>query len=205
MMYFTYVLSMWCWLFYWCWFNSGQISGGPFPSEYQIAFHGKDWAEKIASELNTSMWGETDLVVTDGYSQASVLDHELHRYFLKDFFWSQASLPPVGVWGVGSRFGRVFDWTVDFSKFEGKNVAFVRAPWWFHHYEPVLWGITCESERIKWTKILAFMGRGFYAKRYIAQVMKPTWERHYPPFFSWRSLFPLGVSWRIKCGACEEF
>jgi len=95
-MYFTYVLSIAVLIVLLIPDSTlGKLVGNHFPLEYQIAFHGKDWAEKIASELNTSMWGETDLVVTDGYSQASVLDHELHRYFLKDYFWSQSSLPPV--------------------------------------------------------------------------------------------------------------
>ena len=155
-----------------------------FPLEYQIAFHGKDWAEKIASELNTSMWGETDLVVTDGYSQASVLDHELQRYFIKDFFWHQSSIPPVGVWGVGSRFGRVFDWTVDFSKFEGKNVALVSrtlmvSTLWSQYFEES----RVSQKELNGQKFWLFMGRGFYAKKYVAQVMKPTWQRHYPHYF----------------------
>ncbi len=162
----------------------GKWAVNRFPLEYQIAFHGKEWAEKIAAELNTSIWGETDLVVADGYSQASVLDHELHRYFTRDFFWSQSSVPPVGVWGVGSRFGRVFDWTVNFMNFEGKNVAFVSRTLMVSS----AWSVYFEESRVSQKelngqKFWLFMGRGFRAKQYIDQVMKPTWEKHYPQFF----------------------
>ncbi len=185
MMYFTYALSMVVLLvLVMPDATLGKLVGNRFPLEYQIAFHGKEWAEKVAAELNTSMWGETDLVVTDGYSQASVLDHELHRYFLKDFFWSQASVPPVGVWGVGSRFGRVFDWTVDFSQYDGKNVAFVSrtlmpASAWSQYFEES----RVSQKELNGQKFWLFMGRGFHAQKYISNVLKPTWEKHYPHFF----------------------
>ncbi len=185
MMYFTYGLSMIVLVaLFFPDQTIGKLVSQRFPLEYEITFHGKDWADKIAAELNTSMWGETDLVVTDGYSQASVLDYELHRYFLKDFFWSKSSLPPVAVWGAGSRFGRVFDWTVDFKNFEGKNVALVSrtllpASEWSQYFKEY----RVSQKELNGHKFWLFMGRGFHAKDYIARVMKPTWERHYPHFY----------------------
>lgn len=185
MMYLTYALSMLVLVVHFFPDQTlGKFAAERFPLPYQIAFHGREWADKIASELNTSMWGETDLVVTDGYSQASVLDHELHRYFIKDFFFSQTSVPPVAVWGAGSRFGRVFDWTVDFSKYDGKNVALVSrtlipSAEWSQYFEES----RVSQKDLNGQKFWLFMGRGFHAQKYINEVMKPTWINHYPRFF----------------------
>jgi hypothetical protein len=185
MMYLTYALSMVVLVILFVPDSTlGKIAASRFPLPYEIAFHGKEWAEKIASELNTSMWGETDLVVADGYSQASVLNHELHRYFLKDFFFSQTTVPPVAVWGVGSRFGRVFDWTVDFASFNGKNVALVSrtlmpSSQWSQYFDES----RVSQKELNGQKFWLFMGRGFHAQKYITEVMKPTWKRHYPKFF----------------------
>jgi hypothetical protein len=185
MMYFTYGLSMIALVaLVFPDQTLGRLVSQRFPLEYQIAFHGKEWAEKIATELNTSMWCETDLLVTDGYSQASVLDHELHRYFLKDYFWTQSSIPPVAVWGGGSRFGRVFDWTVDYSKFDGKNVALVSRSLmpsadWSQYFEES----RVSQKELNGQKFWLFMGRGFYAQKYINAVMKPAWKTFYPKFF----------------------
>ena len=191
MMYLTYALSMLVLLSIFMPDSTiGKLISDRYPLEYQIAFHGQEYAEKIAGELNTSMWGETDLVLTDGYSQASVLDHELHRYFLKDFFWSQASLPPVGVWGGGTRFGRVFDWTVLFPDFQGKNVAFVSrtlipAAQWSDYFEEY----RVSQKELNGQKFWLYMGRGFHARQYVADVLVPSWKKNYPHFFL-EDIFP---------------
>ena len=155
-----------------------------YPLEYQIAWNGAEYAEKVASELNTSLWGETDLVVADGYSQASVLDHELRNYFGSSLLRSSKMVPPVGVWGGGTRFGRVFDWTVQWEKFEGKNVAFVSktlmpAANWGQYFKES----RVSQKELKGKKFWLYMGHGFYAHRYLAEVMKPAWKKHYPKFF----------------------
>jgi hypothetical protein len=154
------------------------------PLEFEIAFHGRDWAESIATEMNTALWGENDLIVSDGYTLTSLLHHELHRYFQKDFFFRQASLPTIANWGGGSRFGRVFDWTVDYLEFEGKNVAFITGKFLsgdsFSRYFDES---RISQKSLNGVKYWIYFGRGFHANEYVNEVMKPSWKIFYPEFW----------------------
>ena len=154
-----------------------------FGLDYQIAFNGSEYSEKIASELNTSSWGETDLVVTDGYSQASVLDQELHRFFRKNQIGAGLIIPPVTVWGSGSRFGRVFDWTVDFLDFEGKNLAMIsKSPIQEYRWNPFFEDHRILEKEVNGVRFWIAMGRGFRASRYVREVLSPAWKGFYPPY-----------------------
>jgi hypothetical protein len=155
-----------------------------FGLDYQIAMKGPQFAEKVAVELNTASWGETDLVVADGYSHASVLDQELHRFFDQNHFTEKSIVPPVGVWGGGSRFGRVFDWTVDFLDYEGKNLTLIsRSPVADHHWNPYFEDYRTLEKEIDGTRFWIAMGKGFRAGHYVKTELAPAWARFYPSFF----------------------
>jgi hypothetical protein len=155
-----------------------------FSLDYEIAFHGDEWVEKIAGELNTPNWGEVDLVVTDGYSQASVLDHRMRLLLKKNHIGDRSIVPPVTVWDHGSRFGRVFDWTVNFLEFEGKNLALVsRSPLPSYRWEPYFQNHHQISKEVNGIQFWITLGRGFRARKYVEEVMVPNWKNAYPPFF----------------------
>ncbi len=154
-----------------------------FALEYQMAIHGKDWAERIASELNTADWGETDLVMAESYSHASVLNHELHRFFQKDFFWSHSGIPPVAVWGPGTHFGRVFDWTVNFLDYDGKSLTLIARG----ELSKSQWGQYFEETRmiekeINGSRFRLYQGKGFHARKYVEDVLTSSWKNYYPKF-----------------------
>jgi len=185
MMLLTYLVSMFV-LYFLLFPNSfpGNLLAQRHPLNFQIAFHGHEWAETIASEMNTALWGETDLIVADGYTLTSVLHHELHRYFQRDFFFRQANVPVIASWGGGSRFGRVFDWTVNYNDYDGKNVAFITGKFFdgdgFSKYFDEF---RISQKSLNGVIFWIYLGRGFHAKKYINEVMKKPWNDFYPDFW----------------------
>jgi hypothetical protein len=84
--------------------------------DFNVATLRDQYVAQILPEL-----GGVDIVFTDGYTQSAVLDYALKKYS----FENNVPVPEVNVWGEGSRYGRVFDWTIDWTKLEGKKVALI--------------------------------------------------------------------------------
>lgn len=142
-----------------------------FKFEYQFAFHPDKFVQAILPKV------QEGILFTEGYTFSSVLNYELQRH-------APEVARPVGVWGSGSRFGRVFDWTApDWKKLDGETMIIITpglldlSKWltMFHHVdreEVLVGGVSIHIAR----------GMKLNAKEYIQrEVRKPVYE-FYPEF-----------------------
>ena len=142
------------------------------PMDFQIAFHGTEWPALIEPFQKDSA-----VIFTDGYTFGSNLDTELSRYARKN----HTRFAPVGMWGDGSRFGRVFDFTIDFRPLEGKQLTFVtkgKIP--LHR-----WGVYFDRTEVNEMKLngatfYITQAYGFKASVYIKEVFNEAVNRYYP-------------------------
>ncbi len=154
------------------------------PLSFEVAFHGHGWIEQFLPSIIGA-----DALVTDGYTESSTLEYEL-----KDYAQTHPELhvPPIGVWGDGSRFGRVFDWTFDFSALEGRRIVFISkglldTPRWkayFSEMLPVEMHFGANGARYYVTT-----GVGFRATNYLKEVTRIAVDLYYPPILA--SVCPL--------------
>ncbi len=80
--------------------------------EYKLLTHPNEFVENVLPEIS-----HADLVFTEGYTLSSILNYDFQKYARQN----DLTLPSVSVWGEGSRFGRVYDWTTDFKELVGKD------------------------------------------------------------------------------------
>ena len=161
-----------------------------YPFDFKVAFHGDQLVQEIWPELKGS-----PLVLTDNYTLSSVLSYEFHRYGEKN----AVEVPEVNLWGDGSRFGRVFDWNIDFKKLEGKRLVIVSKgvfpPRWagyFNAFHPIHKILQDDHSSIDF---YVWEGTEFHAQAYVDQVLKVSVDSYYPnvmPNF-WNSL------WSAQC------
>lgn len=114
---------------------------------------------------------------TDSYSISGLFDAEFRK---RD---DSASLPPVKAWLTGSRFGRAFDWTVDWRSLEGKTVSFFK----FGHGSAAELGpffLRIDAFPLKYEDVdyTVFTGSGFKAKEFWRTRVLPEIETFYPAF-----------------------
>ena len=117
-----------------------------------------------------------DAVFTEGYTFSSILNYDLQRYARA----SGQALPEVSVWGSGSRFGRVFDWTSDFAALDGKRILIV-TPGWFAGdvWPPYFKNFTRFERDFEGTHFHITLTDGFNAALYLkAEFRKPV-ETYY--------------------------
>ena len=147
-----------------------------FTYDFNAVTLGQEQIERLMPKLS-----QVDAVFTDGYTQASVLDFSLRRTEAK----MKGVLPPVNVWGEGSRFGRTFDWTVNWPALEGKRVLLVTrglpdANRWKKYFSE--W--TSEVEELGSGKLkssyFVTLGTGFQASLYRNEIVKPAIRHFYP-------------------------
>jgi hypothetical protein len=119
----------------------------------------------------------TEAFFTDSYSISSFFHVEFQKRA------DSLALPPVKAWMTGSRFGRVFDWTVNWKALEGKSISFFRfgrtsgtdLESYFTQLTPYL----IQFEDIEYT---VFVGSGFKAKEFWKNKVKPEFDSFYPQF-----------------------
>lgn len=165
--------------------------------DFAMSTQPKMWVEKIfefekralpASNYSKRIW------VIDSYTLASQLEIALKR-----FFPIEAQNIEIGVWDQGVRFGRVFDWSVNWKDHEGKSVlVFSRGEipaWnWNEFFGSV------QSQTVPFGKSMFWIsaGQGFKSSLYVERMVRPALERFYPAWiFPAKCEFPtLGGSLR---------
>jgi hypothetical protein len=144
--------------------------------EFQLLNHPNAFVVELKPELE----GVSE-VFLGGYTLAAEFDDVFRRFDQKI---------PVSVWAEGSRFGRVFDWTTDFSNLEGKRIAVLTAGPFFpeerQHYFSSLRTLKKEFRGAAYTLAI---GESFQAKKYQKEVIRPAIEKYYPEF--WGGACPL--------------
>ena len=116
---------------------------------------------------------QVNLVVADNYSLASVFTVQ---------FGKQA--PEVYVWGEGSRFGRVFDWTSHFDRYRNQNVLMIaRGVWPAHRWDRYFSEVKSEWVEIEGVKYWLSVGYGFRDRLYRDEVLLPAYQKNYYGFF----------------------
>jgi hypothetical protein len=115
-----------------------------------------------------------EMLFTESYSRSSVLHHLSLRY---------GGLPAVGVWMSGSRFGRTFDWRVDWSALEGKSVAFLK-PGSIDAgiYSRYFVSQEVFTEASEGANFQILVGRGFRAREFWEDRVRPELGIFYPSF-----------------------
>jgi len=147
-----------------------------FTYDFNAVTLGPEQIEQLMPKLS-----QASAVFTDGYTQASVLDFALRKAEAQ----TGVALPPVNVWGEGSRFGRTFDWTVNWPALEGKHVLLVTrgmpdANRWKKYFSE--WTTEVESLGLGKLKSPYFVtiGNDFQAAAYRHDVVKPAIRNFYP-------------------------
>jgi hypothetical protein len=112
-------------------------------------------------------------IFTESYSRSSVLHHQGMRF-------GRGELPQVGVWMSGSRFGRTFDWRVEWPSLEGKTIAFVK-PGRIHadFYRPYFVSHEVSQETSGGANFEILLGQGFRAREFWSARVRPELELFY--------------------------
>ncbi len=155
-------------------FTVGSFFKNRLVFDYKLITHTDEFMTSILPDLEG-----VDMVFTESYSLSSVLDHEFRRYGKEH----GKTLPEVSVWGGGSRFGRVFDWTMDWKKLEGKKIAIVTPGlignvYWSRYFKTT----EAKNPRFLNQTFFVLVGRGFKAIDYERQEFKNAIRPFYPPF-----------------------
>ena len=119
----------------------------------------------------------TEAFFTDSYSISSFFHGEFQKRPDAEV------LPPVKTWMTGSRFGRAFDWTVNWRVLEGKSISFFR----FGRasgsdLESYFTALTPHLIRFEDIEYTVFVGSGFKAKEFWLNKVKPEFDSFYPQF-----------------------
>jgi hypothetical protein len=116
---------------------------------------------------------DQDALATDGYTQASVLGFALRR--------------PVSIWGVGSKYGRLDDWSTDWRSLEQKSLAVVmRGRPNVTEFEKFFNKLSVSEVRVRDIVFYVLRGEGFKAIQYRESVLPEILQRFYPPFLGHR-------------------
>jgi hypothetical protein len=139
--------------------------------QYEFLTHPTEFVEAL--QIETS---KVDAILAGGYSLAS----ELEYYFRGK---GVDPLPVFGFWGEGSRFGRNYDWTLDWNALEGKTIAIVTPAFLFHeHGIPYFRKFDIQVKNFRGVEYMVGIGEGFKAKDYESMVARPAWSKYYPDF-----------------------
>jgi hypothetical protein len=153
--------------------------GRYFATHYTYDFNAVTMSDEYVQRMLPELEG-VDAVFTDGYTQAAVLDHAFRVYSSEHHI----TLPEVGVWGEGSRFGRVFDWTIDWKKFENKKIALVTRGMVEPKYQRYFLQFKPETHPIGEEELKAIfyvtVGTQFRASLYEEEVVNPAIQNYYP-------------------------
>ena len=141
-----------------------------FQFEFAQITHKDEWVDALFPDARRA-----DAIFTEGYTFSSVLNFDLQQYALKNGI----ALPEVSVWGSGSRFGRVFDWTTDFSRLDGKNLMIVTpGPFpetWSHYFT----NLKTEARELNGIPYYVSTGTGFKADLYLKEEFRKPVETYY--------------------------
>lgn len=137
------------------------------PFDFSIAAYPEEFQATIAPRIR-----DAERIFTESYSRSSVLNHLRLRY---------GGIPQAGVWMSGSRFGRTFDWRVDWGALEGKTIAFLK-PGAINGslYSPYFASHEVLSEESEGAGFQILLGRGFRARDFWRERVRPELEGFYP-------------------------
>ena len=154
--------------------TAGQFFKNRLTFDYQLVTHPDDFIRAVLPALKTS-----EMVFTEGYTLSAVLDYQFKRYSQKH----DLVLPSVSVWGGGSRFGRVFDWTIDWKALQGKNITLITpGPIDNFYWNQYFSSIDTSVLQFRDQSFYVLVGIGFKPRAYVEREFKKAIENFYPAF-----------------------
>ncbi len=151
----------------------GPFFENRFRFEYNLATAPEKFVESALSDVAASSF-----VFTEGYTFSSILNYEFQRFGRTHGL----ALPEVSVWGSGSRFGRVFDWTTDFKALEGKRIIIITPGWFAQTWASYFTSFRTETRSFQGQTFHVSTGEGFRAQDYLRMEFKKPVETYYPKF-----------------------
>ncbi|MBC7397524.1 MAG: glycosyltransferase family 39 protein [Bdellovibrionales bacterium] len=160
-----------------------------FHFEYSLATHPEEFVETVLKDVKS-----TPLAFTEGYTFSSILNYEMQKYAKAHHI----TLPEVSVWGSGSRFGRVFDWSTDFKVLDGKKLIIITPGFlikekWTAYFNTIV----VETRTFEGQNFYVTTGEGFKASEYLHSEFRKPVEGYYPKFLpaicSLRDITGLGA------------
>ncbi len=143
-----------------------------FHFDYSLITHPQEFISVLGPEIQNAK-----AVFTWSYSISSVIHQDLNR------FLPNGPSPVLGVLPVDSRYGRVFDWMIDWKVLEGETVVFLKLgkqnpdeySSWFKAVKII--PVTFEG-----SDVLVIRGSGFRAISFWREKVLPELKIYYPPF-----------------------
>jgi hypothetical protein len=152
--------------------------GSFFQHRFQFEFaemnHADELIESLLPELKFA-----DGIFTEGYTLSSVLNYDFQRYART----KGLAFAEVSVWGSGSRFGREFDWTTDFSMLDGKTLVIITPGEFSHGWAPYFATFKTETKVFRDRKIFVTVGTGFKSVDYLKNEYRKPIETYYGQAF----------------------
>jgi hypothetical protein len=149
--------------------------GSFFENRFQFEFaqinHREEMMDAIMPDVKSA-----DGIFTEGYTFSSILNFDLKSYASKHHL----KISDVSVWGSGSRFGRAFDWTENFSALDGKKLVIITPGpfsinFWAHYFT----SLTSEKKTVAGKNFYISTGIGFKSNDYLKQEFKRPVETYY--------------------------
>jgi len=154
-----------------------------FQFEFAELTHRKELIESILPDVKRA--GE---VFTEGYTFSSILNFDLQQYARAN----QIRLPEVSVWGSGSRFGRVFDWTSDFLSLDGKTLVIITpGPFPISFWSKFFNSLKTEARTFEGSTFYVSTGEGFKSALYLKDEFRKPIETYYRRWGARCSLWDL--------------
>ena len=137
----------------------GPIFQHRFQFDFARLIHQEEWIEAIRTDVLAS-----NIVFTEGYTFSSGLNYDLEAFARSH----EIEVPEVSVWGSGSRFGRVFDWTIDFKKYDGKKVLIITpGPFGIEGWKEYFTSLKTEARQFRGNTFYVSTGEGFKSAHYL--------------------------------------
>jgi hypothetical protein len=159
-------------------FAPEQTLGKLFQNRFQFEFAELNHSEELIEAILPDIVNANE-VFTEGYTLSSVLNFDLQRYGHSHAL----VLPEVSVWGSGSRFGRVYDWTTNFEKLDGKKLVIVTPGPLSEGWSPYFSAFKREARMFHGRSVFVATGEGFKADLYLKQEYRKPIETYYGQSF----------------------
>jgi hypothetical protein len=143
-----------------------------FHFDYSLITHTRDFISVLGREAQ-----DAKAIFTWSYSISSQIGQGLRR------FLPNGSSPVLGVLPMDSRYGRVFDWMIDWKALEGQTVVFLKLgkqnP---DEYSSWFKDVKIVPIEFEGSDLLIIRGSGFRAVSFWREKVLPELKIYYPPF-----------------------
>ena len=147
-------------------FFRARVSGAHY-QDYVVFRYPGDVLQALESERTA-----TDPLLTDSYSVSAVLEAA-----------QSGNDGHFGVWGAGSKFGRVFDFTFSPKAWAGRDLGLLfRSEQEPSRFAPYFESTSSQRFVVRDAGFFWFKGKGFRAEAYVNEILKSTIANFYPMF-----------------------